>query len=191
MAPRCSPLLGLAEGLAAGAHARRGYDGRLPSRVVGRHGVLVGLSAPSEACIYRDGVLVFRQEGTSDRPLPVSISGARSHGPSVGCRSGCVLRHRVSPGGLFIAATEMASCVQQACSAGCTSRARTSCLARWTCTWRWPRRDLSIGVRDVDAGLGERRQRAGCVAVAALLAEWRTSGSCVTARLHLNSPEPA
>ena len=41
-----------------------------------------------KACIYRDGVLVFRQEGTSDRPLPVSISGARSHGPSVGCRSG-------------------------------------------------------------------------------------------------------
>ena len=29
-----------------------------------------------KACIYRDGVLVFRQEGTSDRPLPVSISGA-------------------------------------------------------------------------------------------------------------------
>ena len=43
--------------------------------------------------------------------------------------------------------------VQQACSAGCTSRARISCLAMWTCTWRWPCRDLSIGVRDVDAGL--------------------------------------
>ena len=62
--------------------------------------------------------------------------------------------------------------VQQA---GCTSRARISCLARWTCTWRWPLRDLSIGVRDVDAGLGERRQQAGCVAVAALLTEWRAA----------------
>ena len=76
-----------------------------------------------KTCIYRDGVLVFRQEGTSDRPLPVSISGARSHGPSVGCRSGCVLRHRVSPGGLFIAATEMASC----CSASLLSRLHLAC----------------------------------------------------------------
>ena len=71
-----------------------------------------------KACIYRDGVLVFRQEGTSDRPLPVSISGARLHGASVGCRLGCVLRHRVSPGGLFIGATEMACC----CSASLLSR---------------------------------------------------------------------
>ena len=187
MAPRCSPRLGLAEGsvpvlaliVTMTAVCRAVLLAATAFWLAGRRLL--------KTCIYRDGVLVFRQEGTSDRPLPVSISGARSHGPSVGCRSGWLLRHRVSPGGLFIAATEMASC----CSAGCTSRARTSCLARWTCTWRWPRRDLSIGVRDVDAGLGERRQRAGCVAVAALLAEWRTRGSCVTARLHLNSPEPA
>ena len=30
-------------------------------------------------------------------------------------------------------------------------------------------------MRDVDAGLGERRQQAGCVAVAALLTEWRAA----------------
>ena len=127
-----------------------------------------------KACIYRDGVLVFRQEGTSDRPLPVSISGARSHGPSVGCRSGCVLRHRVSPGGLFIAATEMASC----CSASLLSRLHLACA------------DFMLGQVDLHVEmassrpfnrcarrrcwLGERRQRAGCVAVAALLAGWRT-----------------
>jgi len=37
-APRC--------GLAAGARTGRGYDGRLPSRAVGRHGLLVGWSTP-------------------------------------------------------------------------------------------------------------------------------------------------
>ena len=153
MAPRCSPVSGSPSGSL-----------RVLTLVVamtaGCRAVLLAATAfwlagrrLLKACIYRDGVLVFRQEGTSDRPLPVSISGARSHGPSVGCRSGCVLRHRVSPGGLFIAATDMACCCSASCSAGCTSRARISCLAMWTCTWRWPRRDLSIGVRDVDAGL--------------------------------------
>ena len=38
-------------------------------------------------------------------------------------------------------------------------------------------------------GLGERCQRAGCVAVAVLLAEWRARGSCITTRLHLNLPQ--
>ena len=38
--------------------------------------------------------------------------------------------------------------------------------------------------------LGERRQQAGCVAVAALLTEWRARGSCVTARLHSNPRGP-
>ena len=37
-------------------------------------------------------------------------------------------------------------------------------------------------------GLGERCRRAGCVAVAVLLAEWRARGSCITTRLHLNLP---
>ena len=103
-----------------------------------------------KACIYRDGVLVFRQEGTSDRPLPVSISGADR--VSVADRDGsCVTEFH--PVGSSSQQQIWRVVVQQACSAGCTSRARISCLARWTCTWRWPRRDLSIGVRDVDAGL--------------------------------------
>ena len=38
-------------------------------------------------------------------------------------------------------------------------------------------------------GLGERCQRAGCVSVAVLLAEWRARGSCITTRLHLNLPQ--
>ena len=131
------------------------------------------------------------QEGTSDRLLPVSISGARLHGSSVGYRSGCLSRHRVSPGGPSVAAEEMAS----AASARLLGRLHLACAdfmidqvdphVEVTC------RDLSIGERGVDAGLGERRQQVGCVAVAALLAEWRARGSCVTARLHLNSPEPA
>ena len=88
MAPRCSPRLGLPRG-------------SLPvltlvaAMTAGCRAVLLAATAfwlagrrLLKACIYRDGVLVFRQEGTSDRPLPVSISGARSHGPSVGCRSG-------------------------------------------------------------------------------------------------------
>ena len=133
------------------------------------------------------GVGVFRQDGTSDRPLPVSISGADrvlvAH-RDASCVTG------FHPVGSSSQQQIWRVVVQQACSAGCTSRARTSCLARWTCTWRWPRRDLSIGVRDVDAGLGERRQQAGCVAVAALLTEWRARGSCVTARLHSNPRGP-
>ena len=117
MAPRCSPVSG----------SPRGSLPVLTLVVAMTAGCRVLLAATAfwlagrrllKACIYRDGVLVFRQEGTSDRPLPVSISGARSHGPSVGCRSGCVLRHRVSPGGLFIEATEMACC----CSASLLSR---------------------------------------------------------------------
>ena len=60
-----------------------------------------------KACIYRDGVLVFRQEGTSDRPLPVSISGARLR---------AMQRRRVEtrvPGlrGAFIIASTLHSCV--------------------------------------------------------------------------------
>ena len=123
MAPRCSPVSGSPRG-------------SLPvltlvvAMTAGCRAVLLAATAfwlagrrLLKTCIYRDGVLVFRQEGTSDRPLPVSISGARSHGPSVGCRSGCVLRHRVSPGGLFIAATKMAYC----CSAGLFSRLHLAC----------------------------------------------------------------
>ena len=174
MAPRCSPVSGSPSGSL-----------RVLTLVVamtaGCRAVLLAATAfwlagrrLLKACIYRDGVLVFRQEGTSDRPLPVSISGARSHGPSVGCRSGCVLRHRVSPGGLFIAATDMACC----CSASLLSRLHLACA------------DFVLGHVDLHVEmassrpfnrcarrrcwLGERRERAGCVAVAALLAGWRT-----------------
>ena len=174
MARRCSPHLGLAEGsvpvlafvVTMTAVCRAVLLAATAFWLAGRRLL--------KACIYRDGVLVFRQEGTSDRPLPVSISGARSHGPSVGCRSGCVLRHRVSPGGLFIAATEMACC----CSASLLSRLHLACA------------DFMLGQVDLHVEmassrpfnrcarrrcwLGERRQRAGCVAVAALLAGWRT-----------------
>ena len=153
MAPRCSPVSGSPSGSL-----------RVLTLVVamtaGCRAVLLAATAfwlagrrLLKACIYRDGVLVFRQEGTSDRPLPVSISGARSHGPSVGCRSGCVCVTGFHPVGSSSQQQIWRVVVQQACSAGCTSRARISCLAMWTCTWRWPRRDLSIGVRDVDAGL--------------------------------------
>ena len=76
MASRCWPRLGLAEG-------------SLPvltlvvAMTAGCRAVLLAATAfwlagrrLLKACIYRVGVLVFRQEGTSDRPLPVSISGA-------------------------------------------------------------------------------------------------------------------
>ena len=36
-----------------------------------------------KACIYRNGVLVFRQEGTSDRPLPAWAEWAGKFVPSV------------------------------------------------------------------------------------------------------------
>ena len=77
MAPRCSPVSG-------------SPSGSLPvltlvvAMTAGCRAVLLAATAfwlagrrLLKACIYRDGVLVFRQEGTSDRPLPVSISGAR------------------------------------------------------------------------------------------------------------------
>ena len=120
-----------------------------------------------KACIYRDGVLVFRQEGTSDRPLPVSISGARSHGPSVGCRSGFL----ASPGFTRWALHR-------------SNRYGVLLFSKPACA------DFVLGHVDLHVEmasprpfnrcarrrcwLGERRQRAGCVAVAALLAGWRT-----------------
>ena len=127
-----------------------------------------------KACIYRDGVLVFRQEGTSDRPLPVSISGARSHGPSVGCRSGFLASpgftrwalHRSNRYGVLLF-SKLLSRLHLACAdfvlghvdlhvEMASSRPFNRC-ARRRC---W---------------LGERRQQAGCVAVAALLTEWRAA----------------
>ena len=76
-----------------------------------------------KACIYRDGVLVFRQEGTSDRPLPVSISGADrvlvAH-RDASCVTG------FHPVGSSSKQQRWRVVVRQACSAGCTSRVRTS-----------------------------------------------------------------
>ena len=85
------------------------------------------------------------------------------------------MRHRVSPGGLFIEATEMACC----CSASLLSRLHLA------------RANFMIGQVDLHVEmassrpfnrcarrrcwLGERRQQAGCVAVAALLTEWRAA----------------
>ena len=85
---RRSPRLGLAEGsLPALA--------RVVAMTAGCRAVLLAATAfwlagrrLFKARSNGIGVGVFRQDGTSDRPLPVSISGARSHGPSVGCRSG-------------------------------------------------------------------------------------------------------
>ena len=54
--------------------------------------------------------------------------------------------------------------------------------ASLACSWRMASLVLA------SCGLGERCQRAGCVAVAVLLAEWRARGSCITTRLHLNLP---
>ena len=56
-------------------------------------------------------------------------------------------------------------------------------LASLACSWRMASLVLA------SCGLGERCQRAGCVAVAVLLAEWRARGSCITTRLHLNLPQ--
>ena len=76
MAPRCSPVSGSPSGSLRGLTL-------VVAMTAGCRAVLLAATAfwlagrrLLKACIYRDGVLVFRQEGTSDRPLPVSISGA-------------------------------------------------------------------------------------------------------------------